>query len=161
MVVEVTNAILCEQGCDSVFEGWRVCHRLLQNITSILIGCRSYFFAASGASVKIYSASTGHVVSTLHPNPHSTTSEDVSSSQDSITSMALNPHNPFQLYTTSISGFLRIWDVLDGVLLRTLNLEQPIRHIAVHEKYKDEVFLALTRPRKPGTSECKFSVLYS
>ena len=119
---------------------------------NVLIGSQSYFFSASGSSVKIYSVSTGHVVSTLIPTTYPTTSDEALSSSDIVTSIALNPHNPFQLFTTSISGFLRIWDILDGIILRTLDIGQPIHYISVHQKFNDEFFLALTRPRKSVTS---------
>ena len=38
-----------------------------------------------------------------------------------------------------------IWDILDGVVLQTIDISQPIHHICAHEKFKDHVFVAVNR----------------
>ncbi|KAI0715399.1 WD40 repeat-like protein [Earliella scabrosa] len=109
----------------------------------------SYFFSAAGPSVKIHSVATGEVVSTLIPPP-SSLSAGAGSSQhsDTVTSAILNPHNPFQLITGSLDGYIRIWDFLDASLLQTISVSQPIFHIAAHESLPGYVFIAAARPTK-------------
>lgn len=41
-----------------------------------------------------------------------------------------------------------IWDFLDGTLLRTIDIAQPIHLICAHEQFKDYVFVATSRPSK-------------
>ncbi|KAI0079626.1 WD40 repeat-like protein [Panus rudis PR-1116 ss-1] len=113
----------------------------------------SYFFSASGASVKIYSVSTGDVVSTLSPSEASRPADSALRTGDAVTCMALSPNNPFQLITGSMDGLIRIWDFLDAVLLRAFDISLPIFHLAVHEKHKDQVFVAVSRlTQKVNTS---------
>ncbi|KAI0778384.1 WD40 repeat-like protein [Trametes elegans] len=114
----------------------------------------SYFFSASGSSVKIHSVATGEVVSTLTPPPTSVSDAAGSSSHsDVVTAATLNPHNPFQLITGSLDGYVRVWDFLDASLLQTVSIAQPIFHLAAHEKFREHVFVAAARPTKKKTSK--------
>ncbi|KAI0652052.1 WD40 repeat-like protein [Trametes meyenii] len=118
----------------------------------------SYFFSAAGPSVKIYSVATGEVVSTLTPPPTSVSGAAGSSLQsDVVTSAILNPHNPFQLITGSLDGYIRVWDFLDASLLQTLHISQPIFHLTAHERFRDHVFVAAARPTKKKTSKANVS----
>jgi NET1-associated nuclear protein 1 (U3 small nucleolar RNA-associated protein 17) len=69
-----------------------------------------------------------------------------------ITAVVLNPNHPFQLITASMDGYIRVWDYLDAVLLQTIDVEQPILQMAAHEKFKDHVFVAVSRPTKKKNS---------
>ncbi|CDO72978.1 hypothetical protein BN946_scf185007.g32 [Trametes cinnabarina] len=114
----------------------------------------SYFFSAAGPSVKIHAVATGEVVSTLTPPPSSEPGAAGSSSQsDVVTSAILNPHNAFQLITGSLDGYIRVWDFLDGSLLQTIRIAQPIFHMTAHERFRDHVFAAAARPTKKKTSK--------
>ncbi len=104
----------------------------------------SYFFSIVGSSVKVYSTSTGLVVSTLSAK------RDAGSHTNAITSVVLNPHNAFQLITGSLDGHIKVWDLLDGVLLQTIGVGNPVHHIAAHERWKDVVFVAVARSTKRG-----------
>ncbi|KAI0719988.1 WD40 repeat-like protein [Cerioporus squamosus] len=112
----------------------------------------SYFFSASGPSVKIHSVATGEVVSTLTPPP-SSVSGGAGSSQhsDTVASAILNPHNPFQLITGSLDGYIRVWDFLDASLLQTISISLPVFHIAAHEALKGCIFVSAARPTKKKT----------
>ncbi|KXN88800.1 WD repeat-containing protein 75 [Leucoagaricus sp. SymC.cos] len=105
----------------------------------------SYFFSLVGSSVQIHSTVTGQVVSTLAAP---STKSPQTGHSDALTCAVLNPHNPFQLITGSLDGCLMIWDFLDGSLLRTIDISQPIHLICAHEQFKDYVFVAVSRPSK-------------
>ncbi|KAI0686656.1 WD40 repeat-like protein [Cytidiella melzeri] len=108
----------------------------------------SYFMTASGVNVKIYSVASGQVVSTLSPANTSSQPAAKTGYGDAVTSMALSPHNAFQLFTASLDGCIRVWDFVDAVLLQTIDLGLPILHLAAHEKFKNEVCVALSKKTK-------------
>lgn len=107
--------------------------------------------------MQIYSATSGEIVSTLKaPSPQTSTD----SQSNNFSCAIVNPHNPFQLITGSLAGSLMVWDFLDGTLLRTIDIAQPIHLICAHERFKDYVFVAVSRPFKsikPGMSINSFS----
>lgn len=117
----------------------------------------SYFFSLVGSSVQIHSTTTGQVVSSLSaPSTNGTTK-----SQSNVFSCAVvNPHNPFQLITGSLDGCLMIWDSLDGSLLRTIDVNQPIHLICAHEQFKDYVFVAVSRPSTNAKQGMSFYVTW-
>ncbi|PCH33944.1 WD40 repeat-like protein [Wolfiporia cocos MD-104 SS10] len=115
--------------------------------------CVIYFFSVVGASVKIYSAGTGQVVSTLED--HVPDFGRSSGSSHAVTSVILSPHNPFQLITGSLDGHIRIWDFLDAELLQTIDVTLPVSLVAAHENFKDHVFVAVARPTKQKTKKAK------
>ncbi|KIK70685.1 hypothetical protein GYMLUDRAFT_32726 [Collybiopsis luxurians FD-317 M1] len=109
----------------------------------------SYYFALGGSSVKIFATATGQLVSTLSSPPSST-----GTSSEVLTSVLLNPQNIFQIITSSLDGFIRIWDYLDATLIRTLDIGQPIHHMSTHAKHRDFIFVTASRSnklkKKPG-----------
>ena len=112
-----------------------------------------YFFSLVGSSVKIHASSTGHVVSTLSVAAFgSSMSRSDSGHTAKITSALLNPHNQFQLITASLDGCIKFWDYLDGTLLQTIRLPQPIFMIAAHGKVKDHIFVVTSRGTKRQTA---------
>ena len=112
-----------------------------------------YFFSIVGSSVKIHASSTGHVISTLSVTTlGGSTSRSDSGHTAKITSALLNPHNPFQLITASLDGCIKFWDYLDGTLLQTIRLPQPIFMIAAHDKVKDYIFAVTSRGTKRQTA---------
>ena len=108
----------------------------------------SYFFSASGSAVKIHSVETGHIVSTLSPTHLRSKPGEATGYGDAVTSMVLSPHNPFQLLTASMDGCIRLWDFVDAVLLQTIDISKPILQITAHEKFKNEVCVAISRGTK-------------
>ncbi|KAF9270627.1 WD40 repeat-like protein [Marasmius fiardii PR-910] len=103
----------------------------------------SYYFSLVGTSVKIFSTHTGKLVSTLSAPRIATESPS-----DVLTCAMINPHNTFQLITGSSNGCLAFWDYMDAVLLKRVDLGQPIYHICAHEKHRDYVFVSATRNTK-------------
>lgn len=108
----------------------------------------SYFVSATGPAVKIYSVSTGLLVSTLSPVGTPSRPAEPTGYGDAVTSMAFNPHNPFQLITGSLDGCIRVWDIVDAILMQTIDVADPVLLLAVHEKFKNEVYVALSRRTK-------------
>ncbi|EKM61312.1 uncharacterized protein PHACADRAFT_180447 [Phanerochaete carnosa HHB-10118-sp] len=108
----------------------------------------SYFFTASGSTVKIHSASSGQVISTLTSVNSASKPSSATGYGEAVTSMVLSPHNPFQLLTASMDGCVRLWDFVDAVLLQTIEVSRPILQIAAHERYKNEVCIAISRGTK-------------
>ncbi|KAG2076892.1 WD40 repeat-like protein [Suillus decipiens] len=106
----------------------------------------SHFFSIVGERIKIHSTSSGKVISTL-PGPQDDGHQDI------ITSAILSAHNAFQLITVSLDGTIKVWDFLEGILLHTINLEQPIHHVCGHEKIKDYVFVATAKAKKKGSGD--------
>ncbi|KAG9038849.1 hypothetical protein FRB95_014398 [Tulasnella sp. JGI-2019a] len=105
-----------------------------------------HFFVPSACSIKIYSTSTLKVVSTLssiqaqsRPSTSSSTCPDHHTQL--VTSVLLNPNNPLQLYSASIDGTIKIWDWIEGVLLKTVDFCLPIWHMCAHASFPDTVFL--------------------
>ncbi|KAG1904703.1 WD40-repeat-containing domain protein [Suillus fuscotomentosus] len=106
----------------------------------------SHFFSIARERIKIHSTSSGKVISTL-PGPQDDGHQDI------ITSAILSANNAFQLITVSLDGTIKVWDFLEGILLHTINLEQPIHHVCGHEKIKDYVFVATAKAKKKGSSD--------
>ncbi|KAF8445606.1 WD40-repeat-containing domain protein [Boletus edulis BED1] len=106
----------------------------------------SHFFSIVGSTIKIYSATSGKIISTL-PGSQDHGHTDI------ITSAVLSPQNAFQLITASLDGTIKIWDFLEGVLLRTIGLDQPIHHVCTHEKIKDHLFVAAVKNKKSDSPE--------
>lgn len=98
-----------------------------------------YFFAVSKTSVRIYSRTTGQVVSTLSSGPGSHTA--------AITSIMINPANPLQLLTASLDGRVKVWDFLDGILLSSFDLQLPISGMTAHASNPNIVYVLLKKFR--------------
>jgi NET1-associated nuclear protein 1 (U3 small nucleolar RNA-associated protein 17) len=117
---------------------------------------KRYFFVAVSSSVKIYSTTTGKIVSTL--TSHSCASNCHS---DRITCIKINPQNSFQLFTGSADGTFRIWDFIDAVLLRTIDVGYPISHLCAHQDIEDHAFVACQKPnKKKGKGAIILSLLH-
>lgn len=148
-----------KQSISDIHKRRRVCLPGFEKV-SCSLDVFSHFFSLVGSSVKIHSTITGQIVSTLK----SPSSSSTSSSQPKVLSCAvINPHNPFQLITGSLDGSLMIWDFLDGSLLKTIEIAQPVHYLCVHEKFKDYVFVAVSRPSKntkQGMSPNLWSLTY-
>ena len=110
----------------------------------------SYFFSLVGSSVKIYSTASGRVISTLT----APSTDEGNSQSDVLTASVLNPHNSFQLITSSLDGRIMIWDYVNATLLQTIKTGQPIHYMCMHEKFKGKVFVAAAKAKKKASGEC-------
>ncbi|GAA5926086.1 hypothetical protein JCM3775_005198 [Rhodotorula graminis] len=108
----------------------------------------SYAFIASGAAVKVYSVASTQLMSTLSIRPYSsstatTTNEPAALRRATVSAVLLSPSNPRQLVVAATDGKVRLWDYLDGALLRTLDLGAPILHATANHNLADHLFVAL------------------
>jgi NET1-associated nuclear protein 1 (U3 small nucleolar RNA-associated protein 17) len=118
-----------------------------------LINISSYFFMAVSNSVKIYSMSTGQIVSTLSGR---TTAGEAGSSaghSDKITALSLDPESPFQLITASLDGTLKVWDFLEATLLKTIQVGLQVTHLCLHTAHPGYAFIACNKPPKKKSKE--------
>jgi NET1-associated nuclear protein 1 (U3 small nucleolar RNA-associated protein 17) len=60
-----------------------------------------------------------------------------------VSVLLLNPANPLQLIVGSLDGMLRIWDYVEGRLLRTLEVGGAVLYACGHESLGDQLFVAL------------------
>jgi len=62
-----------------------------------------------------------------------------------VTALFLNPSNSLQLVVTSLDGCIRIWDYLDGRVLRTVEMGSPITLATLDAKQHDTIFVGLLK----------------
>ncbi|BGP39444.1 NET1-associated nuclear protein 1 [Rhodotorula kratochvilovae] len=106
----------------------------------------SYAFVASGAAVKVYSVTTTQLMSTLSIRPYSnpsSSSNAASLRRATVSAVLLSPSNPRQLVVAATDGKVRLWDYLDGRLLRTLELGAPVLHAVANAALPDQLYVAL------------------
>ncbi|KAJ3548860.1 hypothetical protein NMY22_g1106 [Coprinellus aureogranulatus] len=109
----------------------------------------SYFFCLAGVSIKIFSVASGQVVSELLlPATENPTTQNAT-----FTAAVINPHNVFQLITSTGDGRLLIWDFLNAALLRQIDIGQPIHFLCVHEKFRDSVVAAASLGNKKSIND--------
>ncbi|GAA6014453.1 hypothetical protein JCM11491_007059 [Sporobolomyces phaffii] len=101
----------------------------------------AYTFIASGSQVKIYSSATTELLSTL-----SNRSASNSSLRGKVSTVLLHPSNPRQLVVGSTDGTIKVWDYLEGKLLRTLDCQSPVTLATAHPSLPDQLFVALANP---------------
>ncbi|KAH9486491.1 WD repeat-containing protein 75 [Psilocybe cubensis] len=104
----------------------------------------SYFFSLVGSTIKIYSSTTGLVVSILS----APSSGEENSNTDVFTSAIINPHNVFQLITATLDGRIMIWDFVNATLLQVIDVGQSIHFMCAHKQFMGFVFVAASRQRK-------------
>ncbi|KAF7307053.1 WD40 repeat-like protein [Mycena indigotica] len=129
---------------------------VVSNAPPIFTNDGSYFFSLAGDSVRIYTAVTGKVASTLTIPSNLSTGVSVN-----ITCAVLNPHNAFQLITGSDHGILAVWDFLEARLVQIIDIGQPIHYICAHQNFKDTVFVSaggLSKGAKEGGHAVVLSV---
>lgn len=61
--------------------------------------------------------------------------------ENTVTSIILNPLNSLQLIVGSLDGFVRIWDYLEGQIIRTLDIGFPVSYVAAHASQPSYIFV--------------------
>lgn len=106
--------------------------------------------------MRIYNAVSCQLLSTLlaprTPSPWP---------NNSVTALLINPANSLQIIVGSADGYIRIWDYLEGNLLRSLDIGAPVTHVAAHSSWSGYLFIATAsrgyaakaqdQQNKPGT----------
>uniref|UniRef100_A0A8C2AGS6 WD repeat domain 75 n=1 Tax=Cyprinus carpio TaxID=7962 RepID=A0A8C2AGS6_CYPCA len=89
-------------------------------ITIILknLGCR-FVLCASGDLVKVYSTRTEEWLHSLQGHTNQ------------VTGITLNPANHLQVYSCSVDGTVKLWDFIDGILIKTFVIGCPLFAIYV------------------------------
>ena len=76
-----------------------------------------------------------------------------------VTSMVLHPNNPLQLLVGSLDGYLRIWDFLEGSLIRALDIGLPVNAVVGHPTMPGHVFVSTATAGLEGDLERSMSIL--
>uniref|UniRef100_A0A8C5Q9A3 WD repeat domain 75 n=1 Tax=Leptobrachium leishanense TaxID=445787 RepID=A0A8C5Q9A3_9ANUR len=69
-----------------------------------------YLLCVSGDFIKLYSSSTEECIHILQGH------------KDLVTGIELNPRNHLQLYSCSLDGTIKLWDFMDGILIKTFKV---------------------------------------
>ncbi|XP_076858458.1 WD repeat-containing protein 75 [Brachyhypopomus gauderio] len=97
-----------------------------------------FLICASGDSIKVFSTITEECVRVLDGHT------------DQVTGVALNPANKLQVFSCSLDGTVRLWDYIDGILIKTFNVGWKISSIYVSDKHVGIVFIIVSMQSKNG-----------
>ncbi|XP_003406221.1 WD repeat-containing protein 75 isoform X1 [Loxodonta africana] len=97
-----------------------------------------YIFCVSGDFIKVYSTATEECVHILHGH------------SDLVTGIQLNPNNHLQLYSCSFDGTIKLWDYIDGILIKTFIVGHKLHALFTVAHTEDSVFVTINK-EKPDT----------
>ncbi|TRZ23905.1 hypothetical protein HGM15179_003176 [Zosterops borbonicus] len=113
---------------------------------STLCGARAVFSAdskyllcASGDFVKVYSVNTEETLRLM------------SGHADLVTGIQLNPHNHMQLYSSSLDGTIKLWDFMDGILIKTFTVGSKLLALYTLATAEDSVFVVIPKKGERDT----------
>uniref|UniRef100_A0A8D0H5W7 WD repeat domain 75 n=1 Tax=Sphenodon punctatus TaxID=8508 RepID=A0A8D0H5W7_SPHPU len=92
-----------------------------------------YLLCASGDYVKVYSTATEECVHILQGHT------------DLVTGVQLNPQNHLQLYSCSLDGTIKLWDFMDGILIKTFVVGYKLFSFYALSGFEDLVFVIIPR----------------
>ncbi|KAJ3374548.1 WD repeat-containing protein 75 [Allomyces arbusculus] len=99
----------------------------------------AHFLCIASSSIKLFSVRTGQQLRVLSPPDHA------QSHQGNVTALALSPKNPLQVYSASVDGTVRLWDINDGALLKIWSIGVPISHFRIHPTNPSQAFLVTNK----------------
>uniref|UniRef100_S4RN03 WD repeat domain 75 n=1 Tax=Petromyzon marinus TaxID=7757 RepID=S4RN03_PETMA len=73
-----------------------------------------YLLCASGDLIKVFNTATGETLHELTGHGHL------------VTGIQLNPNNYLQAYSSSEDGTIKLWDYMDGILIKTFLVHRPL-----------------------------------
>ncbi|XP_072541570.1 WD repeat-containing protein 75 [Salminus brasiliensis] len=109
--------------------------------------CR-FLICGAGDLVKVFSTSTEECVHVLEGHT------------DQVTGVALNPSNQLQVYSCSADGTVRLWDFIDGILIKTFTFGYPVFSIYVSEKHVGVIFVVVPMAGEKGGSAFQLVALH-
>lgn len=92
-----------------------------------------YIFCVSGDFVKVYSTTTEECVHILHGHT------------DLVSGILVNPSNHLQLYSCSFDGTIKLWDYVDGILIKTFTIGPKLHAFFIPLHAEDSVFLTISK----------------
>ncbi|XP_077175562.1 WD repeat-containing protein 75 [Paroedura picta] len=92
-----------------------------------------YLLCASGDYVKVYSTATEECLHVLQGH------------SNLVTGVQLNPQNHLQLYSCSLDGTIKLWDFLDGILIKTFVVGQKLFAFYAVPSFEGSVFVIIPK----------------
>ncbi|XP_041435041.1 WD repeat-containing protein 75-like [Xenopus laevis] len=89
-----------------------------------------YLMCVSGDFIKVYSTATEECIHALQGH------------HNLVTGIELNPKNHLQLYSCSLDGTIKLWDFIDGILIKTFLV--GFKFISLYASATDELVFAVT-----------------
>uniref|UniRef100_A0A8C0CTR1 WD repeat domain 75 n=1 Tax=Balaenoptera musculus TaxID=9771 RepID=A0A8C0CTR1_BALMU len=93
-----------------------------------------YVFCVSGDFIKVYSTATEECVHILQGH------------RNLVTGIQLNPRNHLQLYSCSFDGTVKLWDYIDGILIKTFIVGCKL-HALFALACEDSVFVIINKEK--------------
>ncbi|XP_073414225.1 WD repeat-containing protein 75 [Dendrobates tinctorius] len=93
-----------------------------------------YLICVSGDAIRVISTVTEECIHLLW------------SHSDLVTGIELNPNNPLQLYSCSLDGTVKLWDFIDGILIKTYHIGLKLFGLYATSK-QDSVYVIATENR--------------
>ncbi|CAG8502647.1 2795_t:CDS:10 [Ambispora gerdemannii] len=113
----------------------RLCGGYLCKYPSVYSKNSKYLICSNENTIKVYTLTTGDCVKTLSVVPQ------CGGHTNEITSLAIDPNDPSLLYSSSLDGTIKIWNLDKAVLLETLDLKCPIYHMMVDPKHSKDIYI--------------------
>ncbi|KAH0621575.1 hypothetical protein JD844_023033 [Phrynosoma platyrhinos] len=92
-----------------------------------------YLLCASGDYIKVYSTTTEECLHILQGH------------SNLVTGIQLNPTNHLQLYSCSLDGTIKLWDFMDGILIKTFVVGFKLYAFYALASFENSVFLIIPK----------------
>ncbi|KAL8183741.1 UNVERIFIED_CONTAM: WD repeat-containing protein 75 [Gekko kuhli] len=92
-----------------------------------------YLLCASGDYIKVYSTATEECLHVLQGHTNL------------VTGVQLNPQNHLQLYSCSLDGTIKLWDFLDGILIKTFVVGQKLFAFYAVPRFEGSAFVIIPK----------------
>ncbi|XP_028742865.1 WD repeat-containing protein 75 [Peromyscus leucopus] len=92
-----------------------------------------FIFCVSGDFVKVYSTATEECVHVLHGH------------RNLVSGILVNPNNHLQLYSCSFDGTVKLWDYLDGILIKTYIVGPKLHALFIPPCAEESIFLTISK----------------